>query len=310
MGMKLGPHISRAGHIRCGSRDGMHGFTIVETLIVLAVTGALFVAIAATLSGRQGAAEFAHAIQSVQSELQQTINQVPAGFFPDHGLSCAPGGSSLTFAVGGTQGANAPCVFLGKVVQFWVRGSGGNSPEEDRVYTIAGLNGAMADTGSPFDLALPTVVGLTANSDYIDYSDSLNLQYGLHTVWAHSDNNLTCNAKSCSIGSVAFLMEPGNSNSQSISGYSSGSQQVDLIPIRTTSLNQTVAQTVQGIENKQSNLGGLLDPDLTASAPINPKNGVEICFASGTTNQSGLITIGSSGRQLLVSLDIKNGQSC
>lgn len=307
MGMKLGARIRIRGYLRLRLLGGSQGFTIAETIIVLGVTGALFVAIAATLSGRQNAAEFTHAIQSIQSELQQTINQVPAGAFTDHALSCTNGGGAPLFTIGGSQGTNDACVYLGKVVQFYVAGSGGASPEKYQTYTIAGLRQAQAGPSSPFQPAVPTVVGVRGN--YTSYSDARILQYGLRTAWVRSDNNLTCQAQSCSIGAVAFLMEPGNASS-SVSGYSSGAQQVDLIPLNTSALNQSVAQMVADIQNSQIGLGGLRDPDLTTSAPVNPANGVQICFASGGTNQSGLITIGSSGRQLLVILDIKNGQSC
>jgi hypothetical protein len=36
----------------------------------------------------------------------------------------------------------------------------------------------------------------------------------------------------------------------------------------------------------------------------NPSNGVSICFASGGTNQSGLVTIGGSGHPLSVTLKV------
>src|SRR6185503_7751856 len=102
--------------------------------VVLAVTGALFVAIAASLTGRQNSAEFTHAIQSVQSQLQQIIDQVPDGNFPDQQVGCNAGGSSMVFSAGGNQGTNAQCIFLGKVVQFHVHNAGGLSTEQYQGY--------------------------------------------------------------------------------------------------------------------------------------------------------------------------------
>jgi len=271
------------------------GFTIIETMIVLTVTGALFVIIAATLTGRQNEAEFVHAIQSVQSQLQQAIDEVSAGFFPTNDLSCSAGTSSLSFvAGGGSQGANDQCVFLGSVIQFNVQGT---SPEQYRIYTVAGKRGPGVGASSPFYNVAPTLVGLSSTGDYTDYSTSKFLQYGLTTKWMRADGT-----SGAQIGAVGILTEPGGFASSG--GYNSGAQPVDLVPLPGTSLGQPVVQTVNAVEAQ------LRDATLTADAPINPANGVLICFASAGTNQSGLITIGSSGRQLVVKLDIKNGTSC
>ena len=280
---------------------GDSGFTIVETMVVLVVTGALFVAIAATLAGRQNAAQFTHAIQSVQSQLQQTIDQVSAGFYPTQdNFICADNAGSVQITAGSnSQGTNQDCVFLGKVIQFGVQNT---DPEQYQVYTIAGLRTATAGATSPFQSASPTVIGVSGS--YATYSTTQALEYGLTTLWIRSNKNSTCTAANCSIGAIGFLMEPGDLVSSSTTGYSSGAQQIDLVPLPGTGLAQSTSQAVPYIESTLS------DTTLTADAPINPSNGVQLCFVSGGTNQSGLITIGGSGRQLLVTLSIKTNKTC
>jgi type II secretory pathway pseudopilin PulG len=283
----------------------MGGFTIVETMIVLAVTGALFVVIAASLTGRQNAAEFTHAIQSVQSQLQQVVDQVPDGNFPDQSVACSKGGGAPVFAGGGSQGTNNECIFLGKAIQFHVQNAGGISTEQYQVYTIAGLN-TQGTTAAPFAAAVPRVVQV--GGQYSTYSTAVDLEYGLQTVWMRApDIKPLCITKACSIGAVAFLMEPGQAGNTG-TGYSSGAQQVDLVPIESTLLDENLNTAVGQIESS-SGVGGLGDVNLLTEAPINPAQGVQICFASGTTNQSGLITIGSTGRQLAVKLDVKSGNT-
>jgi type II secretory pathway pseudopilin PulG len=271
---------------------GTAGFTIVETMIVLAVTGGLFVAIAVTLSGRQNAAEFSHSIQSAQSRIQQVIDQVSAGFYPNNGdFTCMAAGGNVQFGgSSSSQGTNQDCVFLGKVIQFGVHGT---DPEQYNVYTVAGLRGYGTGATSPFQNVSPAVVGVGSN--YTGYSLSGTLEYGLTTLWVKSNGT--------DVGAVGFLMEPGTLDSTTGS-YASGGQQIDLVPLPGTSLNQTINSTAAAIDNR------LQDPNLTADAPINPPGGVQICLVSGATNQSGLITIGGSGRQLLVKLDIKNNGTC
>lgn len=306
--MKVGDRALGVRGLLHGQRQAA-GFTIIETMVVLAITGALFLVVAVTLSGRQNAAEFTHAIQSVQSQIQQVINQVSAGYYPNNGnFSCADQGGSVHIdsVSGNAQGTNQDCVFLGKVIQFGVAGT---DPEAYRVYTIAGLRCGdnapiacpAAGSLNPFATSIPTVVGVSG--DYTTYSTVGSLEYGLTTKWVHSNG-----VASKAIGAVGFLMEPGSA--AGTAGYSSSTQQVDVVPILPSAVSQTYTQAVSSIENSTNGAGGLRDPMLKNTAPINPQNGVQICFVSATTNQSGLITIGGTGRQLLVKLDIKSNQTC
>jgi len=290
--MKMG--IRGIGHGRLrGPIRRTAGFTIVETLIVLAVTGGLFVAIATTLSGRQNAAEFTHAIQNAQAYIQQAVDQVSEGFYPNAAnFTCANNSGSVQITAGASsQGTNADCVFLGKVIQFGVHGT---NPEAYQVYTVAGLRGPTVGASSPFQNVNPTVVGV--GGIYGAYSTTRTLEYGLTAAWVKSGGT--------NIGAVGFLTEPGSLDAGSGSGYAPGAQQVDLIPLPGTSLNQTPSQAVGDINTR------LRDTALTADAPINPSAGVQICLASGTTNQSGLLTIGGAGRQLRVNLAIRSNTTC
>lgn len=269
------------------------GFTLIETMIVLAITGGLFIVIAASFAGRQNAAEFTHAIQSVQSQIQQTIYQVSAGFYPsNNNFTCAVNGGTLIFSSGGSaQGSNQDCIFLGKVMQFSVQRA---DSSQFQTYTIAGLRGPIVGATSPFQNVSPAVVGV--EGDYTKYAAVNTLEYGLTAVW------MKANAKP--IGAFGLLMEPGSLSSSNTSDYNSGAQQIDLVPLQGTSLGQSVNEAVTAITE------AMHDANLTANAPINPVNGVQICFASAGTNQSGLITIGGSGRQLLVTLDVRSNKTC
>ena len=263
------------------------GFTIVETMIVLAVTGALFVVIAATLSGRQNEAEFIHAINDAKAQIQQVINQVSAGYYPDYNdIGCTVSGTTLNISSPSNvaQGTNKQCVFLGSVIQFAV---GQTSPEPYRVYTVAGIRcnpqtaNCTSSTGSPFQNVDPTVG---------DFSYSTGaLEYGLTSLKFGS-----------STGAVGFLMEPGSlSTIPSVDGYNPGAQPVDLVTVN-SGLGQTSSSDVSSINTS------LQSPSLVT----NPVSGWQICLVSGGTNQSGLITIGSSAGTLQVTLSVKGDKTC
>lgn len=260
------------------------GFTIVETMIVLAVMGALFLAAVIFVAGKQNQVEFTQAINDIQSVMQQSISQVGAGFYTNTGNFTCTAAPSLTLTSGtNNQGSNTGCVFLGKVVQFGVKNT---DPQQYETYTIAGLQ-----SGTDLPSSQPVVIapGVTTNNapSFPNASVSGALHNGLTVAWMKYNGT--------NIGAVAFVSGQGQySGSQLLSG----TQQVSLVPVLGTSLNSTSPSAVDDINNH------------LASSPVAPSAGVQICFASGGTQQSGLMTIGSSGRQLSVTLQIKDGRSC
>ena len=268
------------------------GFTIIETIIVLAVTSGLFVAVAATLSGRQQKTQFTQAIQEIQSEIQQVVSDVGVGYYPGRSnFSCSATLSGPTFGAGNTeQGKNAGCVFLGKAIQLKV---GSTDPEVYNTYTIAGLQRDTAGNEiTSYPAANAKVVAAPNTSASADATDVKKLQYGLTTAEAYYNN-----PGKVPISSVAFVNSLASYNGSNIV---SGSQQVKVIPINSSSLGQDQGTGVTNIQNQLASAGAVVDPS----------GGVKICFVSGGTDQSGLITIGSNGRQLSVILSIKGNKTC
>lgn len=291
------------------------GYTIIEVMIVLAVTGALFVSAAVLIAGRQQRTQFEQAIREVHSQIQQVETEVRHGYFPSRGnFNCTvTGGGSPSFsAVAAGQGTNEGCIFLGKAIQFQVQGT---DPEEFRVMTIAGRQ--QTTDGQPvssLDEAQPRVIapsdgdgstpggggpggegsgcpwwwppcwwgsGTLHAQAVPDASVNESLLYGLTTAWADA-------------GAVALV-----SNLSGAAGTGAGSvRQLDLISVDNTTLGMTEEAAAEA-----------LDTNLTTS-PANPGDGVRVCFVSGGTDQSGLITIGGSGRGLSVTLDIWSDRTC
>ena len=266
------------------------GFTIVEVLIVLAVTGALFVAAAILISGKQNQAGFNQAVQQLQSQIQQVMNDVSTGYFPGGAsFSCsAPAGGPVTLsgAAANGQGANAGCIFAGKVLQFRVSGT---NPEAYNILTIAAAQkNASGQEATSLATATPKVVApaLGSPANFPNLTTSTILQNGLAVSTSPTPavnmwyNNGGANV---AVGAVAIVT--------SFAGYAangtinSGSQQLSIVPV--TGINTNLAAS--------------------ATAVTNPTNGVSVCFASGGTKESGLITIGGGGHPLAVTLKIFEG---
>jgi prepilin-type N-terminal cleavage/methylation domain-containing protein len=122
---------------RVASSDG---FTIVESMIVLAVTGIMFVAVSAGWSGRQRSSAYQTAVRDTSSMIQQSISDVTNGYFPSTtNFSCTSSGGPLSFGTSGRQGGNDKCIFLGKSIEFSSEGGG---PVQMYKYTVAGYAGA------------------------------------------------------------------------------------------------------------------------------------------------------------------------
>ncbi len=99
-------------------RHSSAGYTIIEVMIVLAVTGALFLSSALLLSGKQAQNENNQSIRALEARFQNVTSDVANGFYPN-GFNCLPFGTSVKVdGSAKTPGANAGCIFLGKIVNL------------------------------------------------------------------------------------------------------------------------------------------------------------------------------------------------
>ena len=254
------------------------GYTIVETLIFLAVSALLFVSAMVLISGRQAKAQFTNSVRDLVSEVTDTANDVANGYYQTGAnFACNAGASGPTFPTGEVrgQGTNIGCIFLGRTMKF-----NGNDPSQLTVYTLAGnrLTASSADV-STVNEAKPKVVTNT----------SLIMR-----------KNLTNGGKVECIA-LGQSCTPGNSSNAAISfftrltggiseGAINGSIKTDVY------INQEVS---------------LVDSDETAIDKINTSRTaitdqpVTICITAGT-NQYGLIHLGSANStNLTVTSEIK-----
>lgn len=295
-----------------GYQKANSGFTIVETMIVLAVTGVLFLSAMVFINGRQNKTAFMTAINGLQQQLQQIINETQSGYYPNNGTyTCIGTSSPVTFdtSANNKQGANGGCIFLGKAVQF------GLDTDQTQL-GILPLVGNQLSAGNPavnLTQARPRAVypatgesgpALAPTSS----ADTEQMQQGL-TVAA---NNATgCGASfgygMCYIvgaskvktGTVAFVSGDASGNIASLSNgdLSSGSQQMSLYAVKGALVNESLGDSAKAIGNN----------GVVGTTKLVHPDSVSICIASAGTNQSGLFTIDDG---LHVTLDIKTGLVC
>lgn len=125
-------------------QKALAGYTLVEVMIFLAVSGGLLASIMTMISGQQQKTQFTTGVNEFESKIQDLISDVETGYFPNNGntICQVPGMTSNPSAFPvirpGTaeQGSNQDCVFLGKAIQFYKDSSG--LVNQYRALTIAG----------------------------------------------------------------------------------------------------------------------------------------------------------------------------
>lgn len=278
------------------TRQYVHGgYTIVEVMVFLVVSTALFVAAAATISGQQRKTEFTQALNDIESRVKDVANDVSTGFYPNtNNFSCTASGAGpiIQTAASTSQGTNVGCIFIGRVMQFGVQGTNGSG---FNVYTVVGqrlvgIAGSAEVTSLKEAKPVAIAQGSGAYASVPNAFDNLTLQNGLQV------NKITYvnGAVTKNVGAVGFFT---TFNSYGASGnLVSGAQTVQLIPIPATTLNASSQVTADAVD---SFAAGAYD--------TSPDSGVIICFLSGGTNQYGQIIIGSNGRQISTSRVIGSG---
>jgi type II secretory pathway pseudopilin PulG len=287
--------------MKSGSRAS--GFTIVETLIVLAITGAMFISAAIMISGRQAATQFSQGIRDFEAQLRQTMSEVSSGFYPSgQAVTCTstgPNGGPVIRGNGNlqnTQGTNKDCIFIGRIFHIAVANDDRSptDPQLYNIYTLVGIRTSTELSGfEGLEPAKPRVIAQATGepaSASTDMFDTKKLQYGLEVVNMYYGTNPD-DALS-KIGAVGFTSSLGNL------GGSDSSQQVNVIAIPNTRLNTTKGDGVAAINTN------------VAANIFNPDGGVHICLKSGGTKQSALVSIGGQARQGDINVTVMDSGDC
>ncbi len=248
-----------------GGKNKQHrqplGYTIVEIMIVLAVSGFMFVIAANFINGKQEKAAFAQGSNDTASKLQNVVEDITDGHYSDVPLQCTSSGGTLSASTSGigSQGENSDCVFLGKIVRFY--SPSGGPKDHYSVYSVAAARGI---TSFPNGL-VGAISGLTTQSGI---SQSLYVK-DMNVVDAG-------NASHANVFNVGFMQDIGNIDASNPGVYLSGAQHpVQLVYANTTSGNE----------------GDI------AGTTIQPAKSATICLTDGTRYADIFVGGPTAGRQ-------------
>jgi len=157
-------------------RRNRGGFTILEVMIFLAISGAMLAAAMAAVNGQQNRTEFTLAMRDIDSKLQDTLNDVSNGNFSYSNQGCDISGAGRPYLTGVSAGigTNQACLFLGEAIQFSTSGATGGVDNNSRfaVYTVLGRRLKPGTLGNQisvnsFNEANPTTIpSLTSYYDF------------------------------------------------------------------------------------------------------------------------------------------------
>lgn len=265
---------------------GRDGYTIVEVMVFLAVTTAIFAMIAGTFSGRQASTEFSVAAREMESQLQDIANDIATGFYNNPGNFTCTVNAGVPSLGGGTnqQGTNNQCIFIGKVAQFDLENSNG---KQYNLYPVVGARQISGRDVQNFDEAKPRAIATSADSS-VDLTESLQIPPGLVVRSMYSQHGST----KLRIRAIGFFSTFGAGSSDP------KALDVNVIPLGIPPATNSKADTVNAISGITDSYAGFLG---------NPDGGVFVCMDGDRTDQHALLKLGGNDRQLTTDVTIEEG---
>lgn len=272
------------------------GYTIIEVLIFLAVSGLMFFSALQLIAGQQSKAQFVTAVRDFESRINDIANNVSTGYYVrNKDFTCTVNASAVPqislVPVG--LGENNQCIYVGTVLKFGDPANGGKE-----AYTILTMAGARTVTGrntTSLVEANPRVVRVSSSPLASQPISQQRLSFGNTIQCIRINNSPNCDIAN---GAAIGFMTTFNGTAP---GSKRGGIQTDLIHYGTSPsprYNDALNPAAAKIDN--FNYGS-----------YTRANSIVLCMRSGTANQYALISFGGgSSSNLTVSSEIKAGTSC
>ncbi len=249
---------------RVRSKDA--GYTIVETMIFLAVSGLLFISAMLVVNGQERKTQFSTEVREFDSKLQSVMGNITTGYYDntDSGqyIRCdnTGAGGSPNPALDATDilGQNGDCIYVGQIVELV-------DPTSFTITSYAGLrrSGGKDVTNWTDAKAVPIA----------DTTETLTLPRGLTAKMVTAPRIAPPIPKEL-IDTIGFITTFAQINGEGLTN--SGSSGVNMIAFEGGPLGTTVA--------------------------ANPEEGLMICLAEGDTpgSQVGVIRLKNGGSSLAI----------
>jgi type II secretory pathway pseudopilin PulG len=255
------------------------GYTVLELMIVLAVSAGMFSIVAVTFGGKQQQAQFTQGVRDFDSRIKDISNDVSLGYYPaNESVGCNAVGGIITVLPGGTAdalGSNNDCISIGKVLQFSPGDPSNFTADDDqiiKIFNVVGLRESAQGTN-------PTTVVAAAPAG-IPNPEQVLLKWGLRVRKVVYANNVSTSATS----GLAIFSEL-NRGSQLKANASNESVQISLIPgVSVKTEEGPMITEINSIASKITN-GSML----VSNVPE-----IVICVTDADNSRQATITFGGS----------------
>jgi prepilin-type N-terminal cleavage/methylation domain-containing protein len=216
------------------------GYTIIEIMIVLAVSGVMFLIAVTFIGGKQEQATFSSGVNSLATSLQNTLEQVQNGQYSDIPLNCTNSGSGINFPGGSfSQGTNSSCIFRGKFIHFY--DSAVTSQETQ--YEVISMADSSSDDNTESNTINPSVTNIPGLSTQSVIPEGLYV----YKVEAQLLNN-PAEQDITNYANFGVLQSLGTANASG-TGYQSGAQTLELAYSQSLTNTQPVTTAFNGGAN-------------------------------------------------------------
>lgn len=277
---------------------------------MLAVTTGLFMIATVLISGKQARTEFAVASRLMRSQIQTVLNEAASGYYPNENINCWIAsetyyGDVPHFSVAANnKGKNTQCVYVGNMLIFGP--SNGTQPHIDNIKYFPMAGNAMvfgSDTRNIRDAVAQAIAPNRSgwSSSFPNLGSTIKLTGGMKYVGAKVNGVYMADTK-------PFALFATNLNSQKwfSNDPTQASQNLALRWVPTEFVDAAWGDL---------GLASWIGTESFAAAFASPKrepfptfNTAELCFSSGGTNQSMLLSFKYGSTE--PSYKILEGKTC
>lgn len=241
------------------------GYTIIEVMIFLVITGVLLSSALLVFNGRQRRTQFTQGLREIDAQLRTIVNETASGYYPNKGdISCSSsnGGGPQLGTAGTGQGKNVGCTFLGRMIRF----------TEGESYTAFTVVGQQKGADGKEVTALGPDINEARQTLITNDADTFTLPWGI-TIGriALPNGNVT--------GGVGFVSTFGSYN-ESGSNLISGSNGISVVTLADTNLESS-PETILDKTEAMTNAARTAGP-------------VTLCLRSGGDDRRAAIIIGGN----------------
>ncbi len=284
-------------------KNNQQGFTIIEVMIFIAVSGVIFMFGISNMLNTQSRDQFTVSLNTVKNELQSYLNNSSNGNYQlPSSYQCVNGGSRLQIIpkAGNLPNNSSSCSYLGSGLLFLK-----NTSQLDQI-DILPIFGYTFGNGGSFQQNQPNSTSLAQSLPITD-SNLIHTYFIPGSIKIESISYIDTNNRNINQQTNLFLLLNNFNQYSTSSLLNSGSQFSEIVPIKSPNITNP-SDAVRYINQLTDNCGQpasqipviacrtYSDGSLIfgSDAPINPSSGISICLNNTNNSESADLIIGNS----------------